>query len=195
MNINKALKKESKSKNQLFTVMILLFITLPLTAYLSGIQSLFLLIYLGFIELLIILIIIIKLNYHGLKFVCNNNRLKIKSGLFIKESLILCDKVALVHTSKEKDELEIIIVTAVNFKNRGLKPITQGFIKKYSEGAEEYLKIKKLTPEHVFYFQVVRKGALKKYELLDAIYKNCVRATYTSSAIENIKIARGQIDI
>ena len=50
MNINKALKKESKSKNQLFIVMILLFIILPLTAYLSGIQSLFLWVYLGFIE-------------------------------------------------------------------------------------------------------------------------------------------------
>lgn len=195
MNINKALKKENKSKKRLFIVMILLFIILPLTAYLAGIKYLFVWAYLGFIELLIILIIIIKLNYHRLKFVCNNNRLTMKSGLFIKESLILCDKVAVVHTSKENDELEIIIVTAVNFKNKGLKLITQGFIKKYPEAAEEYLRIKKLTPEHVFYFQVVRKGALKKYELLDAIYKNCVRATYTSSAIKNIKIARGQIEI
>ena len=36
---------------------------------------------------------------------------------------------------------------------------------------------------------------LKKYNLLDEIYKNCVRASYTSSAIENIKIAREQIEI
>lgn len=194
MDINKALKKEKKRKKRLFILMAFLFIILPLTAYLSGIRAIFLWAYLAFIESLII-IVIIKISYHNLKFVCNNNRLRIKSSLFAKESLILCDKVAVVHTNKEREELEIIIITAVNFKNRRLKPITEGFIKKYPEAAEEYLRIKKLTPEHVFYFQVVKKGLLKKYELLDAIYKNCVRATYTSSSIENIKVARGQIEI
>lgn len=194
MDINKALKKEKKRKKRLFILMAFLFIILPLTAYLSGIRAIFLWAYLAFIESLII-IVIIKISYHNLKFVCNNNRLRIKSSLFAKESLILCDKVAVVHTNKEREELEIIIITAVNFKNRRLKPITEGFIKKYPEAAEEYLRIKKLTPEHVFYFQVVKRGLLKKYELLDAIYKNCVRATYTSSSIENIKVARGQIEV
>ncbi len=31
--------------------------------------------------------------------------------------------------------------------------------------------------------------------LLDVIYKNCVRASYTYSAIENIKIAREQREL
>lgn len=195
MNINKALKREAKSKKRLFIAMILLFIVLPSTAYLAGIKSFFVWAYLGLIEILIMLILLIKSNYYRLDFICNNNRLRLKSGLFVKESLILCDKVFIVHTNKEKDELEIIIVTAVNFKNKGLKPITQGFIKKFPEAAEEYLRIKKMNPENIFYYQVFRRGALKKYELLDNIYRNCVRATYTSSAIENIKIARGQSEI
>jgi len=194
MNINKALKKERRSKKRLFIVMILLFIILPLITYLEGLRSLFILSYLGIIEILIVLVLLIKGNYYSLKFVCNNNRLRIKSGLFIKESWILCDKVSIVHTNKEKDELEIIIVTSVNFKNKGLKPITQGFIKRYPEAGEEYLRVKKIRPENTFYFQVIRRGAFKKYELLDTIYKNCVRATYTASAIESIKIARGQIE-
>lgn len=194
MNINKALKKERKSKKRLFIVMILLFIILPLITYLEGLRSLFILAYLGIIEILIVLVLLIKSDYYSLKFVCNNNRLKIKSGLFIKESSILCDKVSIVHTNKEKDELEIIIVTSVKSKNKGLKPITQGFIKRYPEAGEEYLRVKKIRPENTFYFQVIRRGAFKKYELLDTIYKNCVRATYTASAIENIKIARGQIE-
>ena len=193
MNINKALKKESKNKKWFYIIMLSLFIVLPSTTYLSGIKSLFVWSYLAFIEILIILILIIKTNNYKLDFVCNNNRLRMKSGLFAKESIILCDKVAVVHTEKQDEELEIIIITAVNFKNRGLKPITQGFIKRYPEAAQEYLRIKKLTPEHIFYFQIVRQGEFRKYELLDAIYKNCVRATYTSEAIENIKIARGQV--
>lgn len=192
MNINKALKKESKRKKWLFIVMLSLFIILPSTTYLSGIRSLFIWSYLAVIEVLIILILLIKSNSYRLDFVCSNNRLRMKSGLFSKESIILCDKVAVVHTVKQDEELEIVIVTAVNFKNRGLKPVTAGFIKKYPEAANEYLRIKKLTPEHIFYFQVVRNGEFRKYKLLDDIYKNCVRATYTSSAIQNIKIARGQ---
>lgn len=195
MNINKALKKQRKRKKRLFTVLIFLFINLPLITYLSGIRSLFILSYLGVIEFLIILALFFKINYYRLKFVCNNNRLRFKSGLFIKESVILCDKVAIVHTDNEKDELEIIIITSVNFKNKLLKPITQNFIKKYPEAAEEYLRIKNMSPENTYYFQIVRRGGLKKYELLNSIYKNCVRATYTASAIENIKIARGQIEI
>ncbi|MGL5351715.1 MAG: hypothetical protein ACRDA5_00170 [Clostridium sp.] len=192
MNINKALKKESKQKKWLFIVMLSLSIILPSTAYLAGIKSIFVWSYLAFIEFLIILILLIKSNNYRLEFVCSNNRLRMKSGLFVKESIILCDKVAVVHTIKQDEEIEIVIVTAVNFKNSGLKPVTEGFIKRYPEAAQEYLRIKKLTPEHVFYFQVVRKGEFKKYVLLDAIYKNCVRATYTSAAIQNIKIARGQ---
>lgn len=193
MNINKALKKESKNKKWFYIIMSSLFIILPSITYLSGIRSLFVWSYLAFIEMLIILILLIKSNSYRLDFVCSNNRLRMKSGLFAKESMILCDKVAVVHTEKQDEELEIIIVTAVNFKNKGLKPVTQGFIKKYPEAVQEYLRIKKLTPEHIFYFQVVRKGEFRKYELLDAIYKNCVRATYTSEAIKNIKIARGQV--
>ena len=45
------------------------------------------------------------------------------------------------------------------------------------------------------YFQVINCGELNKYILLDNIYKNCVNAIYTSSAIESIKIARGQKEI
>ena len=36
---------------------------------------------------------------------------------------------------------------------------------------------------------------LRKYIFLDNIYRNCVKAAYTTSAIENIKIARGQNEI
>jgi hypothetical protein len=60
---------------------------------------------------------------------------------------------------------------------------------------EEYIKIKKLNPENMFYFLTIRKGSLVKYNLLDTIFKNCVKATYTLDAIENIKIARGQKEI
>ena len=57
------------------------------------------------------------------------------------------------------------------------------------------MRIKKIRQDCLYYFQVINCGELNKYVLLDNIYRNCVNAVYTSSAIENIKIARGQKEI
>ena len=106
MKILKALKKEKKQEKHFFIFMVILFLILPIIVFLSQIRSIFLWSYLGIIELLIIISCINKLNYHNLRFSCNNNKLKFKSGLFSQESIILCDKVAVVHTDKDKEEME-----------------------------------------------------------------------------------------
>lgn len=194
MKINKALKKEKNHKRQFFILMFMLFTILPLVAFLAQNKNMFLWAYLALIEGLIIISCINKLNYHRLRFYCNNNKLKFKSGLFSKESVILCDKVAVVHTDKTKEEMDIILIATVRFRNKYLKPVTKAFIKKYPEAAEEYLKVKNKSRRKLL-FPSYKKRCFKKYNLLDEIYKNCVRASYTSSAIENIKIAREQIEI
>lgn len=192
MNIYKALKKEKKSIKRFYIIMLILFISLPLAVYLTGLTSFFYLSYLAFIEFLIFVAVINKVNYTTIKYSCSNNRLKYKSGIFSKNNLILCDKVALVHTSKIEQDMEIIIVTSIKFRNKGLKLVTEGFLKRYKTIENEYLKLKKLNPDTIFYYQIIRRGGLKKYLLLDLIYKNCVKAVYTEEGIQNIKIARGQ---
>ena len=195
MKILKALKRERKNKKYFFILMSTIFIFLPLIAFLSQIKSVFLWSYLGIIESLIIVECINKLNYYNLKFSCVNSKLRFKSGLFSNESVILCGKVVIVHTDKFKEEMDIILISTIKFRNKYLKPVSKAFLKKYPEASEEYIRIKKINPEDSYYFQVIRRGALKKYILLDEIYKNCVRASYTASAIENIKIAREQIEL
>ena len=175
--------------------MTIIFTILPLIVYLSQIKQLFLLIYLAFVEILIVFAIITNINQNKLKFTFINNKLKFKSGLFDKESTILCDRVIIVHTDKLKEDMEIILITSNKFRNYYLKPITREFIKKYPEASELYLKFKRINPEEVYYFQIIKRGSLKKYILLDEIFKNCVKANYTASAIENIKIAREQVEL
>ena len=192
MDIFKAIKKEKKFLKKFYIIMILIAIILPFIVLLTGLTTPFYLSYLMFIEFLIIVAVINKTNYHKLTYSCNNNRLRFKGGLWGKVSMIFCDKVVLVHTEKIEEEMEIIIVTSVNFKNRMLKPVLKGFLKRYPLITEEFLRIKELQPEGVYYYQVIRRGGLNKYMLLDSIYKNCVKATYTEECIQNIKIARGQ---
>lgn len=132
------------------------------------------------------------MNAYKVEYRCLNNRLIFKTGIFTKENLLICDKVALVHTNKSDYDLEIIVITSVVFKNKSLRPIDKNFLKRYNQLNENYLSIKEANPERNYYFQVIKRGGLKKYLLLDAIYKNCVKAIYTDESIQNIKIARGQ---
>jgi len=192
LNIYKALKHEKKHLKRFYIMMIILEIIMPLAVYLTGLTTFFYISYLLFMELLIAVAIINKANYTRLNFFCSNNRLKFKSGIFSKENLIFCDKVGLVHTEKMEEDMEIILLTSVNFKNKGLKLISKGFLKKYILMSHEYLKIKEANPETLYYYQIIKRGGLKKYMLLDTIYRNCVKAEYTEEGIQNIKISRGQ---
>lgn len=195
IKIEKALKRQKAYKKLFFISMVIISILLPIVAYLANIRTIFMMIYLIVLELLILFAVIIKLNFYRLEFSCENSRLKFKNGIFSNENLILCKNVAIVHTNKLNLDMEIIIVTSGKFKNKRLKPITKGFMQRYPEASHEYLRLKRLNPETTYYFQIIRNGALKKYLLLDTIYKYCVNGAFTASAIENIKIARGQNEI
>ena len=195
MKIEKALKKQ-RMYNKLFIVfMFFLAIFLPIITYLAYVNTFTIVAFLILIELLIFIAIIRKANSCTLKFVCANNKLKFSTGLFSSYAYIQCDRVAIVHTNKEREEMEIIIVTRGKIKNQKMKPINKEFVKKYEEAAVEYKRLKRINKDIVCYFKVIRNGELKKYILLDNIYRNCVNATYTTSAIDNIKIARGQKEI
>lgn len=192
MKLEKALKRQKKYKKLFFISMAIIGILLPILTYLANIRTFFIITYLILLEFLILIAIIIKLNFYRLEFSCENSKLRFKSGIFSDESLILCKNVAIVHTNKTNVDIDIIIITSMKFKNKKLRPITKGFMQKYSEASHEYLRLKRMNPETIYYFQVIRNGALYKYKFLDTIYKNCVSAVFTASAIENIKIARGQ---
>ena len=204
MKIEKALKKQNFYNKIFYSLMVFLGIFLPLCTYLSYINSTILVIFLAIIEILICIALINKVNKSYLKFFCYNNKLKFRNGIFSTYSLVQCDKVAIVHTNKSNENLEIIIITSIRYKNKKLrgekqngdkKPISKDFINKNKEVADEYIRIKKIRNDAAYYFQVINCGELNKYILLDNIYKNCVNAIYTSSAIESIKIARGQKEV
>lgn len=192
MDIYTAIRKEKSSLKGFVTFMIMIAIFLPIALFLTGLFNVFYLFFLAFIEFLIVIAIILRFNSYKVEYKCNNNKLSFRTGIFTSKSLIFCDRVVLVHTNKSDYDMEIIVITNLAFKNKILKPVVPNFLKRYPEIKEEYLKIQEFNPDKSYYFQVIRKGGLKKYLLLDCIYKNCVKAVYTDYSIQNIKIARGQ---
>lgn len=193
MDIYRAIKKEKMHLKVFLITMVIILIILPIVLIITGLTTIFYMTYVVFIDFLIVIAIIIKMNFYMVEYRCLNNRLMFKAGIFAKEYLIICDKVVLVHTNKSDYDLEIVLIASVIFKNRGLRPIDKNFLKRYPQIAEEYNDIKQQNPKKDYYFQVVKRGGLKKYLLLDSIYKNCVKAIYTDESIQNIKIARGQL--
>jgi len=193
MDIYMAIKKEKSHFKIFLIMMVMILITLPIVLIVTGLTTIFYMSYMIFIDLLIVIAIIIKINSYKVKYRCWNNKLIFKTGIFVKEHLIMCDKVALVHTNKSEYDLEIVLVTSIIFKNKGLRPIDKNFLKRYPQIAKEYNDIKLQNPKKDYYFQIIKRGGLKKYLLLDSIYKNCVKAIYTDESIQNIKIARGQL--
>ena len=171
----------------------ILSVLIPTLAYLANLKNTFVYVYIAIIEFLILIAILARINICTLKFKYYNSRFKIRQGLFLRESIILCDNVAIVHTNKDR-ELEIIIVTSSKFRNKKARPIVKGFLKRYPEVEREYNRLKKINEEQTYYFQIIRNGSLRKYIFLENIYTTCVKSAYTPAAIESIKIARGQIN-
>lgn len=193
MDIYRAVKRE-KSHLKIFLVsMIVIAIILPTTLFVTGMTSIFYIGYVSFIEFLIVISIIIKLNGYKVEYKCISNRLMYKTGIFTKENLVICDRVVLVHTNKSDYDLEIVLITNVVFKNKVLRPVDDKFLKRYPQIVKDFDVIKKINHQNKYYFQIIKRGGLKKYLLLDSIYRNCVKAIYTDESIQNIKIARGQL--
>lgn len=193
MIFEKAFKRQRRYNKVFIIMMVFLAIFFPSITYLAYISNLSMLIFLSIIEVLIFIVIIMKFNSCNLKFYYKNNILKLKSGIFSGYTYIQCDKVLLVHTDRNNDEIEIIIITSR--KNKKTKVITRKFKNKYRDIEDEYMRLKRIDQNTIYYFQIIKYGELKKYMLLDNIYKSCVNAIYTEAAIENIKIARGQKEI
>lgn len=194
MEINRALKRIRKKENIFFIIMGILAVLIPTLAYLANLKNTFIYVYIMIIEILILIAILSRINTCTLKFKYYNSRFKIRQGLFLRESIILCENVAIVHTSKEREDVEIIIVKSSKFRNKKARPVTKGFLKKYPEVEREYKRLKKINEEQTYYFQIIRNGSLRKYIFLENIYTTCVKSAYTPAAIESIKIARGQIN-
>lgn len=192
MHIEKAIKNQKRNLKVFMILMISMSLILPLALFLYGNINWFLLSYMIFIEVMIICAIISKYNWGKIEFQCLNNKLKLKVGILGQTTLIFCEKISIVHTTKNKEEMEIIIISSTKIKNKRAKPINEGFYKRYPMLAKKYENEKKENPEKDYYFFIIKKGGFYKYNLLDVIYKNGVKAMYTDETIENITIARGQ---
>lgn len=196
MNIDKAINKQKKSYKIFMLFMSFIFFILPVVFIMSRKFNLFYIIYLIIIEVLIFLAAIIKISNESLKFDCDGYKLKIVIGLNKNKINVICNKVMLVHVEKyssndrEFNDFKIIILTTSQFRSSRMLSVNLEFLKRHPSVALNYNKLKILYPEQKFYYTIIKRAGIRKYPLLDIIYRNCVCAHFTEKAIDEIKYYR-----
>lgn len=131
MDIYMVVKKEKKYFKIFLVIMFIILIIFFVVLILIGLINVFYIGYLIFIEFLIVIVVIVRFNLYSVKYRCMNNKLIFKIGIFIREYLIICDRVVLVYINKLDYDLEILIIINVVFKNKVLRKVESDFLKRY----------------------------------------------------------------
>lgn len=196
MNIDKAMRKQKKHCNIFLLSMCFIFFILPAVFVISQKFYLFYIIYLLIIEMLILIAMIIRINNESLKFSYDRYRVMINLGISGAKLDIICDNIVLVHVenyiSKNNNikDFKIIFLSNSKFRSKRMIPIKVEFLRRHPYVAYQYNKMKIMHPDWNVYYTIIKRGGLKKYPLLDAIYKSCVHAHFTEASIDKIKYYR-----
>jgi len=186
MDIDKVLRKQKKSYKRFMLSMGFIFLLLPIVMYISERFNIFFIIYLLLIEGLILLSMVIRYNEEHLNFYLDGNKLTIVTSSAKIRYNILTDKVTIVHSITEEKYFNIMIVTKSKFRNKRLQQVNFKVLEKYPEINKVYNRVKMPEEGPYFYF-IIKKGGIKKYLLLNLLFKYCVGATFTDEAVERIK--------
>lgn len=186
MNINKAIKKQKKIFKRFMLSMGFIFLFLPIILYFTKIFSVFLFVYLGIIEMLILIVMIISTDRETLKFQYVN-QFKIQNGIFGEWFILVSDRVEFIHILNEGNDLKIVIILSSRLRNKRIKKIDSELLTKHSWANDYYNKIKSENVNKEYFYIEIDKGGYNKYELLDFLYKYCTKAHFTEEAIKAIK--------
>lgn len=186
MNINKAIRKQNKTFNRFVLSMSFIFLALPIILYFTKIFSTFFIAYLTTIEILIVIVLVARWDKETLKF-DYNNKLIIQNGAFRDRYTIPWDRVEVVQTINEGKDLEIVLILKSRLRNKKIKKIDTKFLKKHPWAEKYYNNLISLKENREYYYVIINKGGYLKYELLDLIYRYCVKAHFTEEAIRRIK--------
>ena len=191
MDIDKVLKKQRKSYKRFMLTMGFIFIILPIVLLITKQINIFFIIYLCVIEGLILFSVLMRYNEEYLKFEVYEDKIVIAIlGGRIKYK-IHYNKVAIIHTIPQEKYFDILIITKSKFRNKRLRIVTNKVLDRFPDIGKHYTKVKMPNDGDYYYF-VVKRGGIKKYMLLDLIFKYCVSAVFTENAIMHIKEYRKQ---
>lgn len=194
MNINKDIKKQNKSIKRFLLLMVFIFFMLIAVVIFTKSYTNIILTILVFLELLILSSIVYTIDYFTLEFRSEGYKLVVKQGLFGEKINISGDKVVLVYVEEKEKEFNIVMISSAKIRSKLCKKVDKEFLINNGYISSIYINIVKKNKEEGYYYLNINKGGLKKYKLLNSIYKTCVYAEYGDKAISKIKHSREGIN-
>lgn len=195
MNLKKRLKKEKTNKTRVMLICSTIMILIPYMVVVlndegifKGWEFNFALSYAILVDVLLFLYILKSISDMHLSFYVNQQKIKIKDGLFKLYFQIQLQKVIYVDIIKRKnDDFEIFIIIKKGKRNKKCVPFNIEFIESHPEFrlTYEYLSDKNTVVD--FLGTYIRKGGVKKYYLLYVLFKNSYNSECSKTALEYVK--------
>lgn len=190
MNIDKAIRKQNKSlKRFLFSSCLVFLLILLILIFLPDIYTEFKII-LIFLQIIILILISGRLEDKWLRYVVNENKILVKTGLINATTVIRKNKVLLVHTKDKNKDMKIIIIIESKVKKRNFIEVNKKFLSENKELYKYLQNLKEKNPSRKYFYTIIYNGGFCKYKFLNDVYINCDKAFFTDKVIENIKLYR-----
>lgn len=200
MNIDKAIRKQQKSYRRFLLSMCFVFFALPLTLIYYGKNEAFYLAYLAAIEMLVAVAVYLRARQERLDYSYAMGRIRLKRGIPGKAESINCEKILYVDVEpapgkvKDFQEFGIILFSKAKFRNKRLKAVDQKVLGRYKAAAALIEKNSAGSPDCELHYLAIDSGGLRKYQLLDIVFRSCVKASFSEDAIEKIKVYRNSLE-
>lgn len=195
MSIKKQLKKERSKNKKIIGFSIVIMVIMPYMVVIlnneglfSGWEIYFAFFYAAFVDLLLLYNIIRINTDENYEFYLENQKLKVREGIFKSTFSINTNKILYVDISKKSiDDFEVLIVMEKGKKNKNFFDFNAHYVKKDGDYRNTYNHLVNMYPNKEFYSFILKKTGSKKYYYLYMLYKNCYNATFSTRAMGYVK--------
>lgn len=187
MDFDKALRKQTLKYRLFLLAMGFIFLFNPLALVIAEAEEIRYIVILCLIETLIIVAILVKVKNLHLKTTLEMDTINIESGFPPKQALILLDSILGVAVENSGSNVRVILIIKGNKRSKLFKNVNLAKLKKEASFFSLVEKISRLKKEEKLQYFIISSGGIKKYKLLDILYKRCTKAIFTSNSITEIK--------
>lgn len=195
MSIKKQLKKERAKNKKIILFSLFIMVLMPYMVLIlnneglfSGWEVYFAFFYAAFVDMLLLYNIIRINSDKNYEFYIENNKLKIKEGIFSSTHSVSLNKVLYVDVSQTTiDDFEALIIMEKVKRNKGFFDFDPEYIKKDKDHKNTYNHLVNKYPNKEFYGYILKKAGSKKYYYLYMLYKNSYNAAFSKKAMEYVK--------
>lgn len=196
MSIKKALKKERTTKKKIvlfalsiMAVMTYVVMSLYAAGYFEGYEKYLAIIYIIVVDSLLFLSLVRVFADNKFEFQLQNDKVKIKDGIFSSGFTIPFDWFVFVDAAPKvnQEDIEILLVMQKGRRNKKFFKLSDELVRIRPAYKDTYRMLIDQYPKGDLFYYIVRKSGAKKYYYLYQLYKNIYDVKFSDRAVTYIR--------